>query len=524
MSLMFAFSLVAAACGGSDSAGGTSDDEGGETEASSEEEQEAGGIDGDAAEEALDAADEEVVDEGEGDGEAMADPQNIEELEAFWAENRQAVIDDIVANGYGVDDANVLIGPAGFEIDLNSCPADWSDVGGVGDTLKIGHTTALSGNLAAYGNIAFGMEAYFDYVNENGGVGGVDLELITKDDAYVATQTIELVDELLQSEDPFAIITLGSPNTLAVYDTLNEKCVPHPFVMTGHPAWGDPVEHPWTNGLQMSYATEAILWGSWIKANMADQLPVTVAGLVMDNDFGLAYEDGMQTYADANPDVVEEFIAVRHDPAAPTVTNEMTTIAAASPDVFISMTAGNPCLLAVEEAGRAGLTGGDTVLFAPSVCKDPNAYMIPAGESADGWYIVGGGIKASTDPQYADDPYISWMNDELAARDFDITVGLYATGFGQYGWPVVEALRIAAELEGGLTRTNLSLAVRAMDVIHPATLDGISFAMNGAEDGFPIEGSDIAIYDAANESWIQEGAIIDLNGSSPNCSWGDTGC
>ena len=44
----------------------------------------------------------------------------------------------------------------------------------------------------------------------------------------------------------------------------------------------------------MSYATEAILWGAWIKQNLADQLPVTVAGLVMDNDFGLAYEDGIR--------------------------------------------------------------------------------------------------------------------------------------------------------------------------------------------------------------------------------------
>ena len=149
----------------------------------------------------------------------------------------------------------------------------------------------FSGNLAAYGNITVGMEIWYDYINETGGIGGVPIELIAKDDGYVATVTIELVDELLQSEKPFAIETLGSPNSLAVYDTLNDNCVPHPFTVTGHPAWGDPVNHPWTTPMQMSYATEAVLWGAWIKNNMTDQLPVTVAGLVMDNDFGLAYED-----------------------------------------------------------------------------------------------------------------------------------------------------------------------------------------------------------------------------------------
>ena len=36
--------------------------------------------------------------------------------------------------------------------------------------------------------------------------------------------------------------------------------------MTGHQAWGDPDNNPWTTGLQLSYATESLLWGSWIEA------------------------------------------------------------------------------------------------------------------------------------------------------------------------------------------------------------------------------------------------------------------
>jgi hypothetical protein len=274
----------------------------------------------------------------------------------------------------------------------------------------------------------------------------------------------------------------------------------------------------------MSYSTEAIFWGNWIKANLADDLPVKVGGLVMDNDFGLAYQDSFQKWADANPDVVGEFQAVPHDPAAPTVTNEMTTLAAGEPDVFISMTAGNPCLLAVQEAGNSGLTESAKALFAPSVCKDPNAYMIPAGDVAEGWHIVGGGVKATTDPQYADDAFVAFANAEMEARGLDTEVGLYGTGFAVYAWSHVEALRIAADLPGGLSRSNLILAQRAMDVTHPITLDGISFSANGAEDGYFIEGSEYSIYDAANESWIQQGGAVDLNGSSPNCSWTDEGC
>jgi hypothetical protein len=49
--------------------------------------------------------------------------------------------------------------------------------------------------------------------------------------------------------------------------------------------------------------------------------------------------------------------------------------------------------------------------------------------------------------------------------------------------------------------------------------------VNGAEDAYFVEGSEFSQYDAANESWIQVGAAVDLNGSSPNCAWDDgTGC
>jgi branched-chain amino acid transport system substrate-binding protein len=512
VSLLLAFTLVAAACSGDD------DEAGEETEAG---ELTGGGVDDEAAEEAIASSSTTAPEE-----EATEGAASIEDLEAQWAEARAAVVEALSSDEYGVGEDNILRGPAGFEVDLNNCPSDWSDTAGLdGDTITIGETISQSGNLAAYGNIAAGMEVYFDYVNANGGIGGYQLELIIKDDGYEATRTIELVNELIQAEDPFLVTTLGSPNTLAVYDTLNENCIPQPFVMTGHPAWGDPVNHPFTTGLQMSYSTEAVLWGNWIKENMADQLPVTVGALAMDNDFGLAYQDSFQKWVDQNPDVVAELNVVPHDPAAPTVTNEMTTVAAGDPDVFIAMTAGNPCLLAVQEAGNSGLTETATALFAPSVCKDPNAYMIPAGDVADGWLIVGGGAIATTDPQYADDPFVSFLNSELEAAGLDTSVGLYGTGFGSFGWAHVEALRIAADLPGGLSRTNLLLALHGMDLSAPLLLEGLTFSVNGAEDAYFVEGSEFSQYDAANESWVQLGPAVDLNGSSPNCAWDQaTGC
>ncbi len=502
LAVLFAFAFIAAACGGDDDSSSSSSsesqttaDDHGDGDHDHEEEETGGGLSQDAVEKAVsgdDDAEEEVDEEA-----PSFDTSTMEGLEESWAYNREklvAMISEKMDSGeWGVGSDNILRGPTGFEIDLNDCPSDWSDTGGLtADAIRIGHTTAQSGNLAAYGNIAYGWDSYNNYVNENGGIGGRDIELIVKDDAYVAAQTIEFIDELIESENVFMIVTLGSPNTLAVYDTINAECIPQPFVMTGHPAWGDPEIHPWTSGMIMSYSTEAVLWGTWIKQNLADQLPVKVAGLVMDNDFGLAYELGFEAYAEANPDIVSEYLPVRHDPAAPTLTNEVTTIAAFAPDVFISMTAGNPCLLAIQEVEASGLLDTLSAAFTPSVCKGIAAYMAPAGMAADGWWIAGGGWIDSTDANYVDAPYIKFLNDTLAADGLDPTVSLYGTGFGDYGWSYNEVLRVAAEIE---------------------------FGAWGASDGYFVEGSDFSQFDATNQAWVQVGDLVDANGLSPNCRW-----
>ena len=529
LAVLFAFAFIAAACGGDDDSSSSSGsesqttaDDHGDGDHDHEEEETGGGLSQDAVEKAVsgdDDAEEEVDEEA-----PSFDTSTMEGLEESWAYNREKLITMITekmdSGEWGVGSDNILRGPTDFEIDLNDCPSDWSDTGGLtADAIRIGHTTAQSGNLAAYGNIAYGWDSYNNYVNENGGIAGRDIELIVKDDAYVAAQTIEFIDELIESENVFMIVTLGSPNTLAVYDTINAECIPQPFVMTGHPAWGDPEIHPWTSGMIMSYSTEAVLWGTWIKQNLADQLPVKVAGLVMDNDFGLAYELGFEAYAEDNPYIVAEYLPVRHDPAAPPLTNEVTTIAAFAPDVFISMTAGNPCLLAIQEVEASGLLDTLSAAFTPSVCKGIAAYMAPAGMAADGWWIAGGGWIDSTDANYVDAPYIKFLNDTLAADGLDPTVSLYGTGFGDYGWSYNEVLRVAAELPGGLSRSNFILALRTFSGHHPKLQEGIEFGAWGASDGYFVEGSDFSQFDATNQAWVQVGDLVDANGLSPNCRW-----
>ena len=455
------------------------------------------------------------------------DQEAIKELFAEAAAQRAEIVDELTqqirAGNYGIDDDNALRGPAGVKIHLDDCPSGWSDTAGVTDTqIRVGYSSAQSGSWNAWGAIGTGMANYFDWVNANDPIAGRQIVLISKDDAYSAQRTIDNVDALIRSENVLSITTLGTPNTFATYDRINDECIPHPFAQSGHSAWGDPVIHPWTTGSQMAYNTEAILWGTWIEQNLTGKLPVSVAAVVMDNDFGLSYERAFEEWAEGHPEVVSSFTAVRHDPPAQSLATEMRAVADADPDVYMSMTAGNPCVLAIQEAASNGLTasikakGG--AMFTSSVCKGIDLYVKPAGSAADGWLIVGGGAKDSTEEPYADEPFIKFVNKNLKDAGLDPDDSLHATGY-LFAYPYVEALRIAAELPGGITRTNLILAVRSLDIDHPMYLDGIRFKLNGNADAFPIEGSDILRYGASNETWGTPIEIVDVDGETPNCSW-----
>ena len=529
LALLFAFSMIAAACGGSDSDSdssssdeSSSSSEAAEAEEEGEEEDTGGTLSQDAIEKAV---------SGEGDDDAEEEvasdcPVDRSTVEGIFAEadcSRNEIIaritEKVEAGEWGINSDNHLIGPAGMDVDLNACPADWSNTTGLTDTqLRFGQTTVQSGNLAAYGNLSLGMQIWFDYIDSLDVLSGRDIEFIIKDDGYVAAQTIEYVDELIESENVLLLQGLGSPNGLAVYDKINDECIPHPFYLSGHPAWGDPVKHPWTTSYQMSYSTEAVLWGTWIKVNLADELPVKVAGLVMDNDFGLAYEMGFESYVENNPDVVSEFLPVRHDPAAPTLTNEVTTIAAFDPAVFISMTAGNPCLLAIQEVEGSGLYDRLSAAFTPSVCKGIAAYMAPAGDAAHNYWIVGGGAKDTTDSVKMKEPFIKFARDLIS--DYGEDAGISLTGEGIFrGYAFTEAFRIADALPGGMSRTNLMLALRNFKIYHPGLLDGLTMELNGNVDAFVVEGSEYSQFDATNQTWVMVGDIVDANGGTPNCAW-----
>jgi len=459
----------------------------------------------------------------------------MEAWETLWANERAAIVKRIKDNKWGRSaDGKTLTGPEGFTVDLTKCPAGWSDTEGLSDTeIKVGQTLPQSGAAADYGNVGKAMATLFDDYSNKGAfkdsLGKTrKINYIVKDDSYDPARTIPLTDELLDSEHVFAVSTLGSPSTMKTYDKLNQRCVPQPFAQTGHPAWGDPVNHPWTTGLALAYTTEAVLWGGFIDQHFAELSPggekITVASLVSNNDFGNSYDLGFRAYIDQSPNKAKiEYASEKIEPTAPTVTDAMTTLAAKKPAVFISMVFSSYCTQVVTAAAQNGIQQDAKYLFVGQVCPGTTYVKKEVvggdGAASDKWWQVNGGTKELNDPNQFSDPYIAYVRGLLQAKGIDPkSSSTLGSGVG-YAWPWMQSLIIAGQLDGGLTRSNLLVTLHSFDMTNPYALPGIRAVVNGNKDAYYTEGGVFQKWNVAKQAWEIQGNVIDLSGKSKNCAW-----
>src|ERR1700757_4434615 len=143
----------------------------------------------------------------------------------------------------------------------------------------------LTGPAApGYSEIAPASQAFFNYVNANGGVFGRKIKLIIKDDSYNPTNTVNVVHQLVLQSNVFGIFEgLGTPTHTKVVSYLNASKVPDVFVASGCPCWDDGTKQPYTFGWQPNYTIEGKILGQYIKQHFAGQ---KVAVLYQDDDFG----------------------------------------------------------------------------------------------------------------------------------------------------------------------------------------------------------------------------------------------
>ena len=271
--------------------------------------------------------------------------------------------------------------------------------------VTVGGHFPLTGPAApGYSEIPQAIDAYFKYVNANGGVHGRKLKMIARDDGYNPTNTVKVTKQLVLQDKIFAMLGgLGTPTHTKVVDFLNASRVPDLFVSSGCLCWDQPKDHPQTFGWQPDYTVEGKILGQWIAQKYKGK---KVAYFLQNDDFGSDGAKGLDKY------VPKEQVVARqtYEPGNTDIGPQMAKIKASGAEVVAMFTI--PAYTALVELAGLKLdyhpqlvvsnVGSDPTTLkgllkafskgkAPSALIDgiqTDAYLPPSGETSNDWIAL----------------------------------------------------------------------------------------------------------------------------------------
>ena len=371
---------------------------------------------------------------------------------------------------------------------------------GVTDTeIKIGNTNPYSGPASAYGTIGRAIGAYFNKINDEGGINGRKINFVTLDDGYSPPKTVEQVRRLVEQEEVlFVFQTLGTPTNSAIHKYMNDKKVPHLFVATGAAKWGDPENFPWTMGWQPDYQTEGAIYAQYILDNVDNP---KIAVLYQNDDYGKDYLRGLRDGLGSEADklIVAE---TSYEVTDPTVDSQIVTLKNSGANAFVNITTPK---FAAQSIKKAYDIGWKPLHLLNNVSTSINAVMKPAGVEKGVGVISSTYMKGSTDPQWQGDPgYEDWK--AWMAQYYPD--GSTASTFNVYGYNVAKTLeRVLRQAGDNLTRENIMRQAASLkDLEVPMLLPGIKINTS-ATDFRPIEQMQLQKFDGT--TWVLFGPILE---------------
>ncbi len=213
--------------------------------------------------------------------------------------------------------------------------ADGAAPGVTDSEIVLGTHLPLSGSpAAAYGVIAEGMSAYFDYVNSLGGVYGRKIKLIIGDDHFSPPDAMEVVRNQVEQQHVLAIVGgVGDQTELAVMKYLEDKGVPDMFIGGGLPIFTDPVVRTRFT-METDYVTETKIMGDFVDRNFTGRRE----GILYENDEGgLTGVSAVEALLKDKGSDIQIVSKQAYDPTAADVTAQMERLKADNPDFVVLM-------------------------------------------------------------------------------------------------------------------------------------------------------------------------------------------
>ena len=344
--------------------------------------------------------------------------------------------------------------------------------------IKIGQTMPFSGPASSYGTIARAEAAYFQMINEQGGVNGRKLNLITQDDSYSPPKTVEQTRKLVEQEKvAFIFNPLGTPTGVAVRKYLNDRKIPQLFIAAGATFWGDYRAWPYSMGWQPTYKAESTLYAEHILKTKPD---AKIAIMGHNDDAGRDY---LNSFKAALGDRAKSMIVYEatYEPTDPTLDQQIVAAKEAGADTFYIHAIPKFAAIAIRKVFDLNW---HPTFYLTTTGNSISQGIQPAGfEKAQG-VISMEYMKDPNDEIWASDP---GMRDWRAFMEKYFPQGSTADVLNVIGYSVAQTMvQVLKQCGSDLSRENIKRQAEHLDLALPLLLPG-SKIDTSPTDHYPVE-------------------------------------
>ena len=281
--------------------------------------------------------------------------------------------------------------------------------------IKIGQTMPYSGPVAAFSALGKGEIAFFNMINDKGGINGRKVTLMSLDDGYVPSKTVEDTRRLVEQEQvAFIFSSIGTATNTAIQKYLNQNKIPQLFIGSGASKWNDPKNFPWTMpGVQATFRIEARIYTRYILKQKPD---AKFAVLYQNDDYGKDYVAGIKDVL--GDDYAKRVTEASYEFTDPTVDSQVVTLHGSAADALI--VAATP-KFAAQTIRKVYELSWKPMFFMSNVSIWVNSVMEPAGVEKGVGMMSSAYVKDPSDASWASDAGMAewhvWMKKYMPNED-----------------------------------------------------------------------------------------------------------
>jgi branched-chain amino acid transport system substrate-binding protein len=374
-----------------------------------------------------------------------------------------------------------------------------SDSGATDIEIRIGNIMPYTGPLAAFSTMGRAEAAYFDMVNDNGGLNGRKVKFISYDDSSNPRMAVEQTRKLIETDNVLLIFgSFGTPSNLATRSYLNDRKIPQLFVASGANEWANPEAFPWTMGWQPTFTAEGRIYANYIEATYPGR---KIAVLWQNDQFGRDLFQGLQAgFGDYAQMIVADTSFDLKEPSS--LDAQIDILKNSGAEILILDVV--PAIAARALRKIAELDWHSVNLLDSASSSIANA-LRPAGLQNASGVISTSFLKDASDPAWKDDPamkaWSSFMNKYFPDGDKDDSSAVF-------GYAAAETLfRVLSQCGNDLSRENVMRQSASLrDFQSSVVLPGITIN-TGAADFHPIKQMRLVQFDGI--AWQPTGDVFE---------------